>query len=335
MAINFDSSLYASAVGQWLAENFEPQFARNRAVFAKLQSDGAIKVGGAYLLAPVTKDKNPSVQGVTNFAAAMSIPADQGLGAQYNWSWYEGLTAINKAEEMASEGEAAMVDLLESRLSDTVATFVEVVNTDLFSTTDASQSKIAGLPYAMDTTGSFGGIDRATNTWWQANNEATVGTITLAKMNRMYNTCQSKGGTPPSLIIMPSDIFGSYESLIQASQRFCAGCEACGVRIHRLPAQRRDSAVRRRLPCGSGAVYQHPSHLPCGNEPSARCGSGAISGPSGKGLPSHVGDCAREQAIERERQTVRRDCIKWHLASPDTTGAIVHCSIGRASAGCR
>lgn len=220
MAINFDSSLYASAVGQWLAENFEPQFARNRAVFAKLQSDGAIKVGGAYLLAPVTKDKNPSVQGVTNFAAAMSIPADQGLGAQYNWSWYEGLTAINKAEEMASEGEAAMVDLLESRLSDTVATFVEVVNTDLFSTTDASQSKIAGLPYAMDTTGSFGGIDRATNTWWQANNEATVGTITLAKMNRMYNTCQSKGGTPPSLIIMPSDIFGSYESLIQASQRF-------------------------------------------------------------------------------------------------------------------
>lgn len=220
MPISFDSSLYAAAVGQWLSENFEPQFARHRAVFAKLQSDGAIKVGGAYLIAPVTKDKNPSVQGVTNFAAAMSIPADQGAGAQYNWSWYEGLTVINKAEEMAIEGEVGMVDLLEARLNETIASFVEVVNADLFSATDASQSKIAGLPYAMQTTGSFGGIDRATNTWWQAQNESTVGTITLAKINRMYNKCQSQGGTPPNLIIMPEDIFGSYESLLQASQRF-------------------------------------------------------------------------------------------------------------------
>ncbi|GIV18836.1 MAG: hypothetical protein KatS3mg023_0587 [Armatimonadota bacterium] len=220
MAINFDSSLYATAVGQWLSENFEPQFARLRSVFAKLQTDGAIKVGGAYLLAPVSKDKNPSVQGVANFASAMSIPADQGVGAQYNWSWYEGLTAINKAEEMATEGEAAMVDLLESRLNETIASFVEVVNTDLFSTTDASQSKIAGLPYALDTTGSFGGIDRSTNTWWQAQNESAVGAVTLAKINRMYNKCQSRGGTPPSLIVMPEDIFGSYESLLQASQQF-------------------------------------------------------------------------------------------------------------------
>lgn len=150
----------------------------------------------------------------------MSIPADQGLAAYHIWSWYQGLTTINKAEEMAVEGEGAMIDLLEARLLDTTYGFVEVINADLFSTTGASQSKIAGLPYMMDTTGTFGDIDRATNTWWRAQNESTVGTITLAKINRMYNKCQSMAGTPPTMIIMPEDIFGSYESLIQASQQF-------------------------------------------------------------------------------------------------------------------
>jgi hypothetical protein len=220
MPINFDNGLYSSAVGQWLNENHEPQFAKHRAVLAKLQTDGAIKVGGAYLVAGVSKAANPSVQGVTNFASGMTIPADQTSGAQYVWSWYQGLTVINKAEESVINTETEMIDLLESRLQETVASFADVVSADLFSATDASQSKIAGLPYAMSASGSFGGIDRTSNTWWRANTETSVGAITLAKVNRMYNTCQNQGGTPPTLIIMPVDIFGSYESLIQASQRF-------------------------------------------------------------------------------------------------------------------
>lgn len=220
MTFNPNDSRYSSAIGAWLADNFEPQFTTQNAVLARLKIGDAIKYGPAYLVQPVTKAANPSVQGVSNFNTPMSIPADQGLSAVYTWSWYQGLTTVNKQEEVAIGTEYEMVDLLEQRVKDTIAAFAEVINTDLFSTTGPSQSKIAGIPFVVNNTGTYGTIDRTTETWWRAQVQNSVGTLTLQKINSMYNLLQGNTGTPPNIIVMPTDLFGAYEALVQASQRF-------------------------------------------------------------------------------------------------------------------
>lgn len=220
MTFNPNDSRYSSAIGAWLSENFEPQFTTQNAVLARLKIGDAVKYGPAYLVQPVTQGANPSVQGVSNFNSAMSIPADQGLSAVYTWSWYQGLTTVNKQEEVAIGTEYEMVDLLEQRVKDTIASFAEVINTDLFSATAPAQNKIAGIPFAVNTTGIYGTIDRTSATWWRSVVENSVGTLTLQKINRIYNTLQGNTGTPPNVIVMPTDLFGAYEALIQASQRF-------------------------------------------------------------------------------------------------------------------
>jgi len=224
MTFNPNDSRYASAVGAWLKDHFTDQFTSQTALTARLKAGGAIKTGAAYLVHPVFKQGNPSVQGVTNFTAGMAIPADQGLSAVYTWSWYQGLTTITKQEEVAINTEYEMVDLLEARLRSTIATFNEVLTNDLFSTTDANQGKIAGIPYVVDAptsgTSPVGGIDRVANSWWRAQKETAVGTLTMQKINRMYNLIQGATGYPPNIILMPTDLFGAYESLILASQRF-------------------------------------------------------------------------------------------------------------------
>ncbi len=218
-----NDSRYASAIGAWLSENFEAQFTNSNALLALLKLNSSIKYGAAYLVQPITASANPSVQGVSNFYAGMTIPPDQGLSAQYTFSWYQGQTVINKAEEVAIGTEYEMVDLLEARLADTIASFAEVISNDLFSTTNATQEKIMGLPYAIDapTTGTspVGNIDRVANSWFRANVQDATGTLTLQKMNSMYNICQGRGRAP-SVIVMPTDIFGAYESLVLTNTRY-------------------------------------------------------------------------------------------------------------------
>ncbi|RMF49327.1 MAG: hypothetical protein D6750_06290, partial [Bacteroidetes bacterium] len=78
----------------------------------------------------MTSAQNPTVAGVSSFTAGMSIPADAGLAAVYTWSWYQGLTVINAQEEAAINTEYEMVDLLEARLQDTIASFANVIGAD-------------------------------------------------------------------------------------------------------------------------------------------------------------------------------------------------------------
>lgn len=221
MQFNPNNSLYSSAVGAWLSDNFTQQFTTRAALLARLHIGNAIKKGAAYLVAPVTKAANASVQGVTNFNAPMTIPADEGMSATYTWSWYQGLTPINAQEEAAINTEHEMIDLLEARLQDTIASFTELINADLYSSTNAALNKIAGVPYAVnDANVTFGNIDRTTNPWWKAVVQNAVGALTLQKINDMYNLLQGNTGTPPNIIVMPTNLFGAYEALLLAGQRF-------------------------------------------------------------------------------------------------------------------
>lgn len=221
MQFNPNNSHYSSAVGAWLTENFTQQFTSQTALLARLHIGKALKNGAAYLVVPVTRDVNPSVQGVSNWNSPMSIPADLGLSATYTFSYYQGLTTINAQEEAALKTEYEMVDLLESRLRDSVASFSELINNDLYSATNASNNKIAGVPYAVnDANVTFGNIDRTTNAWWKAVVQGAVGQLTLQKINDLYNTLQGNTGTPPNIIVMPTNLFGAYEALLLAGQRF-------------------------------------------------------------------------------------------------------------------
>jgi len=227
MQFNPNTSHYASAIGAWLDTNFRDQFTATVAFMEKLKQRGAFKRGSAYLVQPLFSEGNNTVAGVSNFNAPMSIPNDTGLSAVYTWSWYQGLTTVNAQEAAAINTEYEMVDLLEERLRSTVAQFGQVVANDLFSNTDATLGKIAGIPYAVDrpttTPNSFGGISRSntTNPWWRcvvvdANNNP----LTLQWLAQAYNLATENGGISPDIIVMPTDLFTAFEAQLLATQQY-------------------------------------------------------------------------------------------------------------------
>lgn len=212
-----NTTAMAGAVGRWLTDNFVDQFVSNRALYEFLRQKDRVRFGGAYLVAPVFGTRNSSAGGISNFYSALTFPSDQGMGAEYSWSWYHAITAVSPPEELVAGTKDDMANLVESKLKSSINSIAETINTDLWSTTTSSQSKVAGIPYVINSSGTYGGIDPATYTWWKTTVNTSAATLSLTKVNAGINACITAGGKP-DLIVMTPDLYAAFESLVQPAQ---------------------------------------------------------------------------------------------------------------------
>ena len=212
-----NTTALAAAVGRWLSDNFVPQFTTSRALFEFLRQKDSVKFGGAYLVAPVFGAKSSAAGGINNFYASLTFPNDQGVAAEYTWSWYHDIAAINPNEELVAGTKEDQANLVESKLQQAINSIAEAINTDIWSTTVGSQSKVNGLPYIVQTTGVLGGLDPATYTWWvgQVNTSAT--TMSLSAVNAAINAVIAAGGKPDLIVTTPA-LYGSFENLLFPAQ---------------------------------------------------------------------------------------------------------------------
>jgi len=74
----------------------------------------------------------------------------------------------------------------------------------------------------VDSAGTYGNINRATagNEFWQSNETAQGGALTISAMATKYTQCSRGGKMGPDLIITTSTVYDKYEALMQANQRF-------------------------------------------------------------------------------------------------------------------
>lgn len=93
----------------------------------------------------------------------------------------------------------------------------EILATGLWSTGGGNQ--IDGLSLAVDSSGTYAGIDPSVDTWWRAQEDATTGTLSLAALQSFFGTC-SEGGRHPTLIASSQAQYNRYYSLNTAQQRF-------------------------------------------------------------------------------------------------------------------
>ncbi len=214
---DFNTTAFAGAVGRWLSENFVPQFTTSRALYEFLRQKDRLKFGGAYLVIPVFGQRNSSAGGISNFYSALSFPSDQGIAGTEIFSWYHGITAINPQEELVAGTKLDMANIVESKIISTINSIAETIYADLWSTTGATQSKVNGLPFAVDNTGNLHGIDATANTWWRATKNTSAATLSLSLVNKAINAVQSNGGMP-DLMVMNSDLYAAFENLVQPAQ---------------------------------------------------------------------------------------------------------------------
>jgi hypothetical protein len=133
---------------------------------------------------------------------------------------------ISGLEQLQNAGKEQIIDLLEGRLGVAEATMANLLAGGVYSDGSASGGKqVVGLDAAVPvdpTTGTYGGIDRKTWTFWQSQVDS-VAAVTASNVQGFLNTMWAvlvRGMDRPDLILMDPIWWGAYMASLQALQRF-------------------------------------------------------------------------------------------------------------------
>jgi hypothetical protein len=201
---------------------------KNNAILMKLESKGKIKPfsGGSKILQELSFAENTNGGWYSGYDILPVGVSDVISAAEYNIKQAAVPVVISGLEMLQNAGKERMIDLLEARLSVAESTLANLISGGLYSDgTGAGGKEIDGLDAAIPldpTTGTYGGIDRATWTFWrsQINNQAAADATTIQGfMNDLWAAC-TRGMDRPDLIMVDNTVWSIYMESLQAQQRF-------------------------------------------------------------------------------------------------------------------
>jgi hypothetical protein len=204
----------------------------NTAFLSRLRSKGNNKKisGGRTIVEELEYAENSTYKRYSGYETLDISPSDVFTAAEYDWKQAAVAVSISGLEQLKNSGSEQVIDLLESRIKNAERTMINNLSADVYSDGTASGSKqIGGLQLLVaddPTTGTVGGINRATWSFWQSQlydfsalSITPSATTIQAAMNSMYLSC-SRGTDHTDLIVADNTYFTYYWSSLQANQRF-------------------------------------------------------------------------------------------------------------------
>lgn len=251
---NFDSLLATTLA------NYRDQLTDNiftaRPLTYWLMDKGRIRMvdGGTKIVEPLIYGQNSTVASYSGYDT-ISLTAQEGISAaEYDWKQYAASIAISGIEEAKNNGEAAIVNLLEAKILQAEESMREGFNQMFFGDgTGNSGKNWNGLANIVDSSGTVGGINRATsgNEFWQSYESALGGALTLASLSTAYNTV-SNGNDHPDMVLTTQTLFEKYESLLQPQLRY-TDTKTADAGFQNLLFK--SAPVTYDVHCNSGVVY--------------------------------------------------------------------------------
>lgn len=198
----------------------------NNALLKKLEMRGKIKTfsGGTKILQELSFAENSNAGFYSGYDLLPVGVSDVISAAEYDIKQAAVPVVISGLEMLQNAGKEQMIDLMESRLAVAESTMANLIATSLYSDGTGSGGKeITGLDAAVPldpTTGTYGGINRATWTFWRSKVQNSANTTTLqSDMNTLWSQLV-RGTDRPDIIVMDSVVWEAYIATLQAQQRF-------------------------------------------------------------------------------------------------------------------
>jgi hypothetical protein len=206
---------------------------RNNALLRRLDQRGRVKTypGGRTIVKPLTYANNQTFQWYSGYQVLNISPSQVISYAEYPIRQAAVAVSISGLEEIQNSGEDALIDLLDSRIENAEDTFMNALSYYVYSDGSVTGS-ITGLGSLVSTTptsGTVGGIDRATWVFWQniaysgvTNGGAAVSVANIQQyMLAVWNQLVGAGGpnSRPDLIVGDNNYWGFYHQSLTAIQR--------------------------------------------------------------------------------------------------------------------
>ena len=148
---------------------------------------------------------------------------------QLEWKQYYAAVSIDGLTRLRTAGDRAIIDLVDTELQGAELRIKEDLGRDTFLDGTGNFSKaLDGFDISIATTGTYGGIARATDPEGAAVNgnvDTTGGAVTLAAIQTQWGA-STFGAAHPTLIATTQVLFNSVWNRIQPQQRFPQGAVA-------------------------------------------------------------------------------------------------------------
>ncbi len=201
---------------------------KNNALLYKLQKRGNVKPvsGGRTIVQELEYAENSTFKRYSGYEVLNIVPSDVLTAAEFNYAQAAVAVSISGLEQLQNSGKEALIDLLESRIKNAEKTLVNNIALDCYSDGTADGGKqIGGLQLLVSktpTTGTVGGINRATWTFWRNTASAPSGAPTASNIQNRMNTVAlslNRGTDGVDLIVADTVYYQTYLESLQAIQR--------------------------------------------------------------------------------------------------------------------
>lgn len=194
------------------------QIHNSNAIFYQLKKLGNIteEDGGERIVQPIMYAQNSTAGSYSGYDLLDTTPQAGIDAAEFNWKQYSVSITISGEEERKNSGrKGQIVKILDARTKQARMTLIEQLTTGLFSDGTGNRGKdLTGLAAMVSASGTYGGINSGTYSWWRASVDSTSEALDIADMRTQFNTASLGGKDTPNLIVTTQSLYEKYEGFI-------------------------------------------------------------------------------------------------------------------------
>lgn len=218
----------------WIKSRHDNKRTNNNALLRKLKAKGNVRPfgGGNVIIEEIMYIDSSSIN-VNSYSGyeALNIGVNSPISAaQFSIAQYAGAITMSGLEILQNSGKEAIIDLMEGRVKVTEAQMQNRIDYDCYQDGTGNGGKnLTGLASAVPndpTTGTYGGINRASWSFWgsQYYRGVTDGGAAVSSANiQQYMTTLAlrcvRGSDMPDLWVADATYYALYVNSLQAIQR--------------------------------------------------------------------------------------------------------------------
>jgi hypothetical protein len=203
---------------------------QNNAILQRLQQKGNVRPfsGGNVILEEIMYDDSTTnnANSYSGYEVLNIAPDSPISAAQYKIAQYADSVTMSGLEMLQNSSKEAIIDLLDRRMQVSEARLLNRISGDLYGDGTGNGGKnldgLGAAVAAVPTSGTYGGINRATWTFWQ--NQITTGATSANILASMTTAAikQIRGTDKADLIVAGNTMYQYYVGALQSIQRIAA-----------------------------------------------------------------------------------------------------------------
>ena len=216
------------------AKEIKDNVSKNNALLRRIYDKGNVRRedGGLTIVAPLDYAENNTYQRYSGYDVLNVGASDVISAAEYQWRQIAINVVASGLELRTNSGDSRIINLVKSRLKNAIRTFKNNFSADIYSDgTLANQVNGLQALVADAGTGTVGGIDSSTWTFWknkvqsaaapiQGGGAITPGSTTMESLMLPLWLSLVRGDDQPDLIVMDNNYFTFFEQSQTSIKRY-------------------------------------------------------------------------------------------------------------------